>query len=230
MKYLKWITTSLFIVVCVLAILVLLVYKSTVTYIDINGIDRGSIYSNFSATIIGSVIAGTLTLIGVILTIMHYKQSDYDQQRLQHMPYMQVTFGDYITSDKTGSIFPDMLLSIGRANDPKCPTSGKSITLTNIGLGLAVNLKCKWIADGSNADCNLATSLLKQDERTISTFIISAGVPKEDHQSAEGKLVICFDDFLGNHYEQPVEMSFEIHSRSISLIQYDVKAPKFVKG
>ena len=123
-----------------------------------------------------------------------------------------------------------MLLSIGRANDPKCPSSGKSITITNIGLGLAVNLKCKWIAEGSHADYNLADSLLKRDESIISTFIISAGVPKEDPQSAEGKLVICFDDFLGNHYEQPVEMSFEFHSRCINLLHYDVKAPQLIEG
>ena len=135
----------------------------------------------------------------------------------------------YITSDKTGSIFPDMLLSIGRANDPKCPTSGKSITITNIGLGLAVNLKCKWSAEGSHADYNLPTSLLRQDESTNNTFIISAALPKDEPQSAESKLLICFDDFLGNHYEQPVEMLFEIHSRSISLIQYDVKAPTYIE-
>ena len=225
-----WLIVGLIALLCCLGFFVWEVYQSVISYVDINGVDKGSIYNTFLATITGSFIAGTITLLGVILTILHYKKSDYEQNRLQHMPYMQVSFGDYISSDKTGSIFPDMLLSIGRANDPKCPTSGKSITITNIGLGLAVNLKCKWIAEGSHADYNLAASLLKQEESTISTFIISAGVPKEEPHSAEGKLLICFDDFLGNHYEQPVEMSFEIHSRSISLIQYDVKAPKFVEG
>lgn len=225
----NWIIVGLMGVLFVLGIVVWLVYKSTVQFTETNGIDSGSIYSIFSATIAGSFIAGILTLIGVVLTIMHYKQSDYTQQRLQHMPYMQVTFGDYITSDKTGSIFPDMLLSIGRANDPRCPSSGKSITITNIGLGLAVNLKCKWSAEGSHADYNLPTSLLRQDESTSITFIISAALSKDDPQSAEGKLLIGFDDFLGNHYEQPVEMVFEIHSRSISLIRYDVKAPKYIE-
>lgn len=146
------------------------------------------------------------------------------------MPYMQVSFGDYISSDKTGNYLPGMLLSIGRANDPRCPSSGMSITVTNIGLGMAVNLKCKWIAEGSHAEFNLAASLLKQDESSKSTAFIAARVPNEEPESAEGKFVICFDDFLGNHYEQPVELYFEIKSRSISLIHYDVKAPQYIEG
>lgn len=219
-----------FSIIGALVLLVLGMSANLTKYASTNHGDISIIRATYWASIIGSFVAGILTLIGVIFTILYYKKSDYEQNRLQHMPYMQVTFGDYITSDKTGSLFPDMLLSFGRANDPKCPTSGKSITITNIGLGLAVNLKCKWIAEGSYADYNLATSLLKQDESTLSTFIISAGVSKDDLESAEGKLVICFDDFLGNHYEQPVEMSFEIHARSISLIQYDVKAPQYIEG
>lgn len=217
-------------VIVALFLLVLGINNYLTKYAMTNHGDIVSIRATYWASIIGSFVAGILTLFGVIFTILYYKKSDREQNRLQHMPYMQVSFGDYISSDKTCSFFPDMLLSIGRANDPNCPTSGKSITITNIGLGLAVNLKCKWIAEGSHADYSLETSLLKQDESTISTFIISAGVPTENPQSAEGKLVICFDDFLGNHYEQPVEMSFEIHSRSISLIQYDAKAPQYIEG
>ena len=224
-----WVIVGLILILCCLGFIVWLEYKSVISYVDTYGVDKGSIYTSFLATISGSFVAGTITLLGVVLTILHYKKSDQEKNRLQHMPYMQVSFGDYITSDKSGSYFPDMLLSIGRANDPKCPSSGKSITITNIGLGLAVNLKCKWIAEGSHADYNLADSLLKRDESIISTFIISAGVPKEDPQSAEGKLVICFDDFLGNHYEQPVEMSFEFHSRCINLLHYDVKAPQLIE-
>lgn len=161
--------------------------------------------------------------------LVESKRQFEETKRLEHMPYMQASFGNYITSDKSGSVFPNMVLSIGRTNDPRCPSSGKSINLTNIGLGLAVNLKCKWIAEGNHSEYNLATSLLKQEESSTSTFIISAEVPKENSQSAEGKLLICFDDFLGNHYEQPVEISFEIHQNYISLVQYDIKAPLYVE-
>lgn len=162
--------------------------------------------------------------------LVESKRQFEETKRLEHMPYMQVSFGDYITSDKTGSYYPNMLLSIGRMNDSRCSSCGKRLTLTNIGLGLAVNLKCKWIAEGSYAEYNLATSLLKQDESNNSTLIVSAGVPKDKPQLAEAKLVICYDDFLGNHYEQPIEISFEIHQNYIALIQYNTKAPLYVEG
>lgn len=217
-------------VIAALVLLVLGMNAYLTKYASSNHGDISIIRATYWASIIGSFVAGILTLFGVIFTILYYKKSDYEQSRLRHMPYMQVSFGDYISSDETGSYFPDMLLSIGRANDPRCPSSGKSITINNIGLGLAVNLKCKWSAEGSHADYNLPTSLLRQDESTSNTFIISAALPKDEPQSAECKLLICFDDFLGNHYEQPVEMVFEIHSRSICLIQYDVKAPTYIEG
>lgn len=225
----NWIIVGLFGVLFVLSVLVWLVYSSTVQFTDANGIDRGSIYSNFSATITGSLIAGILTLIGVVLTIMHYKQSDYTQQRLQHMPYIQVSFGKWVTSKERGTNLPDMFLSIGRAAEPDCPCSGKSVELTNIGLGMAVNLKCKWYSGEGYTDHSFSSSLLKIDESCTSSFIISADVPTGDSQCTETKLIICFDDFIGNHYEQVVDMTFEIHQTYISLVQYVTEAPQYIK-
>ena len=56
-------------------------------YAATNHGDLANIRATYWASITGSFIAGILTLFGVILTILHYKRSDYEQNRLQHMPY-----------------------------------------------------------------------------------------------------------------------------------------------
>lgn len=158
------------------------------------------------------------------------KRQFNETKRLEHMPYMQVSFGEWITSDKRGSYLPDMWLEINRTSDNRSASSGMSIEVTNIGLGLAVNIKCKWISAGIEQEQHLSASLLKRGECCNSTFIISAAIPEKEPQYADTSLIICFDDFLGNHYEQTVDISFQIHPHHISLVQYSTKPPKYIEG
>ena len=153
-----------------------------------------------------------------------------ETKRLEHMPYMQVSFGEWITSDERGSYLPNMWLDINRTADNHASSSGMSIDVTNIGLGLAVNLKCQWVSGDIKQEQHLSASILKQEECCTSTFIISAAVPDKEPQYAETSLIICFDDFLGNHYEQTVDISFQVHPHHISLVQYSTKSPKYIES
>ena len=158
------------------------------------------------------------------------KREYEETKRLEHMPYMQVSFGEWKTSDERGSYFPNMWLNINRTADNHASSSDMSIDVTNIGLGLAVNIKCKWISAGIEQEQHLSASLLKRGECCNSTFIISAAIPEKEPQYADTSLIICFDDFLGNHYEQTVDISFQIHPHYISLVQYITKPPKYIEG
>ena len=162
--------------------------------------------------------------------LIESKRQFDETKRLEHMPYMQVSFGEWKTSDERGSYFPNMWLNINRTADNHASSSGMSIDVTNIGLGLAVNIKCKWISAGIEQDQHLSASLLKRGECCNSTFIISAAIPEKEPQYADTSLIICFDDFLGNHYEQTVDISFQIHPHYISLVQYITKPPKYIEG
>ena len=161
--------------------------------------------------------------------LVESKRQFDETKRLEHMPYMQVSFGKWITSDERGSCLPDMWLDISHHKDEDDVSSGMSIDITNIGLGLAVNMKCKWISGEMTADKHLSANLLKQEECCTSTFIISADKPNEKTQYAKVALVICFDDFLGNHYEQTIEISFEIHQEYLSLVHYRTEMPVYLK-
>ena len=162
--------------------------------------------------------------------LIESKRQFDEAKRLEHMPYMQVSFGEWKTSDERGSYFPNMWLNINRTADNHASSSGMSIDVTNIGLGLAVNIKSKWISAGIEQEQHLSASLLKRGECCNSTFIISAAIPEKEPQYADTSLIICFDDFLGNHYEQTVDISFQIHPHHISLVQYSTKPPKYIEG
>ena len=162
--------------------------------------------------------------------LIESKRQFDEAKRLEHMPYMQVSFCEWKTSEERGSYFPNMMLDINRSGDNRFASSGKSIDVTNIGLGLAVNIKCKWISSGIEQEQHLSASLLKRGECCNSTFIISAAIPEKEPQYADTSLIICFDDFFGNHYEQTVAISFQIHPHHISLVQYSTKPPKYIEG
>lgn len=161
--------------------------------------------------------------------LIESKRQFDETKRLEHMPYMQVSFGELITNGERGSYLPNMWLNINRTADNHASSSGMSIDVTNIGLGLAVNLKCQWVSGDIKQEQHLSASLLKQEECCTSTFIISAAVPDKEPQYAETSLIICFDDFLGNHYEQTVDISFQVHPHHISLVQYNTKSPKYIE-
>lgn len=161
--------------------------------------------------------------------LIESKRQFDETKRLEHMPYMQVSFGEWITNGERGSYLPNMWLNINRTADNHASSSGMSIDVTNIGLGLAVNLKCQWVSGDIKQEQHLSASFLKQEECCTSTFIISAAVPDKEPQYAETSLIICFDDFLGNHYEQTVDISFQVHPHHISLVQYNTKSPKYIE-
>ena len=161
--------------------------------------------------------------------LIESKRQFDETKRLEHMPYMQVSFGEWITNGERGSYLPNMWLNINRTADNHASSSGMSIDVTNIGLGLAVNLKCQWVSGDIKQEQHLSASLLKQEECCTSTFIISAAVPDKEPQYTETSLIICFDDFLGNHYEQTVDISFQVHPHHISLVQYNTKSPKYIE-
>ena len=93
--------------------------------------------------------------------LIESKRQFDETKRLEHMPYMQVSFGEWITSDERGSYLPNMWLDINRTADNHASSSGMSIDVTNIGLGLAVNLKCQWVSGEITQEQHLSANLLK---------------------------------------------------------------------
>lgn len=159
------------------------------------------------------------------------KRQHEETKRLEHMPYMQVDFGKWITSNQRETYLPDMFLNICKTDGDNSSTasSGMSIELTNIGLGHAVNIICRWISGEISEDKKLSFVMLKKDESGKSNIIVSGNRIEETTQYPKTKLIICFEDFLGNHYEQTIEISFEFENNNIRIFQYNVNNPVFIK-
>lgn len=86
-----WQIIGFIVILCCLGFFVWKSYQSVISYVEINGVNKGSIYNTFWSTITGSFIAGIITLLGVMLTIFNYKESDYEQRRLEYMPYLMIS-------------------------------------------------------------------------------------------------------------------------------------------
>lgn len=66
---------------------------------DLNATWIGSLASYWGG-IIGGIISGALTVVGVILTIKYYRDSDAIKSRIEHMPFLMVEVNGY-TDKKT---------------------------------------------------------------------------------------------------------------------------------
>lgn len=56
---------------------------------DLNAISSGSTAS-YWGSVIGGIISGLLTVIGVVLTISYYKKSEQNNRRIEHMPFIAI--------------------------------------------------------------------------------------------------------------------------------------------
>ncbi len=157
------------------------------------------------------------------------RQSD-EAKRLEHMPYLAVSFEDREANDKRNQIFPDLMLDVNRGDDRYLVSSCKTICVTNIGLGLAVNLFYQWRSGEILKTGCLSSSVIEKGNCCRSESILSASLPNMQSQSADATLTICFDDLLGNHYEQGVELSFQINPYHLCLVQFNTLSPRFFEG
>lgn len=86
-KFEVWILIS---VVIAIILLIIGVNRFILNHIS-SKVDVSAINANYWVSIMGSIIAGVLTLIGVVLTIMYYRNSDLEQRRLEYLPYLMIS-------------------------------------------------------------------------------------------------------------------------------------------
>lgn len=151
----------------------------------------------------------------------------HEAKRLEKIPYLQATIGKWITREKQDPNFPELWLNLTKTNNDNCASGGFSIELTNIGLGLLDNLKCTWCSDEIKNSNNLSATLLQCNQAFSANAIVSAE-RSEQTIYKDGLLVFEFDDLLGNHYKQQLEISFQIEWSYVKPIAHKMSAPVYV--
>lgn len=182
---------------------------------------------NVVLVLVSAIYGGFIALVGVAWTIKDGQQREAESKRLEKIPYLQVEIDKWITSERGELNVPGIWLNITSSNNENSISSGASIKITNIGLGMANNLQCRSDSATGSFKHSLPTALLRCDTSCSENMLFNAARP--DNTSVnDSRLIFLFDDLLGNHYEQSLQITFEINVGYIKVISYKMDAPVFL--
>ncbi|MBQ8504959.1 MAG: hypothetical protein IJ492_01725 [Clostridia bacterium] len=182
---------------------------------------------NVVLVLVSAIYGGFIALVGVAWTIKDGQQREAESKRLEKIPYLQVEIDKWITSERGELNVPGIWLNITPSNNENSISSGASIKITNIGLGMANNLQCRSDSATGSFKHSLPTALLRCDASCSENMLFNAA--RQDNTSVnDSRLIFLFDDLLGNHYEQSLQITFEINVGYIKVISYKMDAPVFL--
>lgn len=183
---------------------------------------------NIILVLVSSIYGGFIALVGVAWTIKDGKRQELESRRLEKMPYLQANFDDWMTSKKGEELSCQMYLSITRSQNERCANFGKSLEITNIGLGMATDLRCEWIVEGLTNAHNFPVSILKCNDTCKFNIMGFAQSSDENAYFPEGAMVFVFKDLLGNQYNQELKIHFEVYKNRIVITSSEMVAPKYI--
>lgn len=164
---------------------------------DLNSTWLGAVASYWGG-VIGGVISGSFTVIGVILTIVYYKKADNKKDRLNDMPFIEAT----ILSSKhinSANIDISKAILLSEFNDKKHNEKDElmyfKIALNNIGKGFAHTLS---IISGETLGGNAYTKLIRVNEQTeieVKAYI-------DDIHNDRASFSLIYIDCMTNEYMQ----------------------------
>lgn len=180
--------------------------------------------------IVSAVYGGFIALVGVAWTIKDGQHRDADAKRLEKMPYLKVDFGDFELKDKNGKDrFADRYLDIEKSDNESFSFGMHGIVIANIGLGMATNLAYNWKDNGEIDNTGLPLLLIRCDETLKQNIQFMAEKVDQGSKTLRKMLQFSFDDILGNHYIQNLDVIFEISHESIAISGIEMYAPEYVE-
>ena len=150
-----------------------------------------------------------------------------ESKRLEIMPFLDVDFGNYIPSGQRAEFEMPALLSLERLSSNYSANYAKNVSVKNIGLGIAHNIKTTWVAECETTVYSLSATLLKVNEAMNTNAIISANFRQSNAEDLPATLRFEFEDLIGNKYYQDLSLVFSISSESIQPILFQIDIPHF---
>ena len=152
------------------------------------------------------------------------KRQFEETKRLEHLPVMKVRFTSKEPKDFLDAFYTDMVFNFGSIGVQSVGINGKCVELSNVGVGLAVDISCRFTVAERCIKDRFSQTVLSPNQMCESTIDISADA-SEEPRPVKGTLVVCFKDVLDNHYGQPVEVALLIHNLGIEIENYRVHEP-----
>ena len=183
---------------------------------------------NIVLIIASALFGGLITLVGVAWTIKDGQRREGESKRLEKIPYLKAEFGKWMLKEERESDAPDLWLTITRSGNDSCSSMGTSLEIRNIGLGMATDLKCKWVSGEIVEDKTLPITLLKCDSSYKFNVLTMANLPEKETYCTESSIVFVYKDLLGNQYNQELNITFEVHRNYTTIISYKINAPEHI--
>ena len=171
-----------------------------------------------------------MTLVGVAWTIKDGQRRETEAKRLETIPYLQVEFGEWKVEKGRKRDAPVILSITQHTGVEMTVVGGYNMKIKNIGLGLATNLKCRWESGDVRYNYDLSSSVLQCNKSLESNVSFDAVQDQNHKKHKQARFVFEFDDLLGNHYEQRLQVWFDVQETAIIIPFHQVHAPKFLNS
>lgn len=190
---------------------------------DLNSTWIGSLAS-YWGSIIGGIISGSLTVVGVAWTIKYYRSADASKNRIEHMPFLYAEMKEYIDKKaansalKKDNVYEAYSKVLNRDSEEKILFY--KISLQNIGQGFANTLV---IYTGTNFGGIAYNELIRvNDSRELCLKIHVS----KDILDDEISFAVRYIDCMTNEYAQTYTLQWK--SDNYSDIKLENGYPEFI--
>lgn len=188
--------------------------------------DLTSTWINLGATILGSVISGFFTFIGVFLTIKYYKTSEAKQSRLECIPFLKIELNElYNKESDLNNSKKETIYEIKNENSKNNSKPKKTLYLKlkvfNIGEGFANTLVIKTGENFGGID--FKKLILKNES---SELYLKMNIYDESIKNYDIKFAIQYIDCKTNEYLQLY--SIKIEDQNSNTVDIENGYPKFL--
>lgn len=176
---------------------------------------------SFFGGLLGSMIGGIVTFVGIYITLQHQRDADDEKNRLSSIPILEYKISyneedfDNSSGQLAGLVIPHINLEGATFQDKKSEEWHFRLEVSNIGSGHA-QVTDILMTFGDNNDkfiqeenIGFTYKLVKTNDKTSFYFMIYA--PKDRFKNNKGygndflysiKITVKYQDLLGNKYEQ----------------------------
>lgn len=177
----------------------------------------------FMGALLGSMLGGLITYLGVYLTLKYQKKSDDEKNRLSIIPILEYKLSydksnfDNSEGQLAGEVISHINIENARCDDKKSYEWYFDLKVSNIGLGHAQVTNVKFIIGDNEKNfiqeenLGYCYKLVKINNTEDLRFMIYAPKSRFKNNHISGRefiysidIIISYQDLLGNKYEQKV--------------------------
>ncbi len=194
----------------------------------------------FYGSLFGGIMGGSLTLLGVFLTIKHYKDQQEDMNRLNVKPYLKIYANSYKISGCESTYF--VTKEYCKSHKYEVPPNPfeplfyeddlveKEIKLKvrNVGNNSAINIRIWDMCDNKIRLRNRITHLEKSEPIALTICVKYTTIGMKDFIERQGfksnrdllfrEYIIGFSDIIGHDYYQKLQIFFDLEKTKEGII------------